>query len=61
MVTFSSILGEIVTNANVIMKYPFQIEKSDLRNLKILYKYCFQCSFPALIYEMGTHNLTEKV
>lgn len=38
VVTFSSILGEIVTNSNIIMKYPFQIEKSDLRNLKILYK-----------------------
>lgn len=38
MVTFSLILGEIVINSNIIMKYPFQIEKSDLRNLKILYK-----------------------
>lgn len=38
MVTFSSILGEIVTNSNIIMKCHFQIEKSDLRNLKILYK-----------------------
>lgn len=37
MVTFSSILGQMVINSNIIMKYPVQTEKFDIGYLKIYY------------------------